>query len=189
MSHDLKPADTLVEACAMPKNAATPLALLAILLPLKIDSSNVLELSSSSEKIGDIGIKKLFLSKENSTGFVRKLLASPDEGGAMNRIGGTCSKDNIVIFQGPTTPLPSGIPTYTVQILNVCVAGCSISNIHVRCGWFSSARLINPRLFRRIFFDDCLVNNGDALGPGESLSFQYANSFRYPLSVLSVSCF
>lgn len=112
-----------------------------------------------------------------------------DEGGAMNRIGGTCSKDNIVIFQGPTTPLPSGIPTYTVQILNVCVAGCSISNIHVRCGWFSSARLINPRLFRRIFFDDCLVNNGDALGPGESLSFQYANSFRYPLSVLSVSCF
>ncbi|CBI25745.3 unnamed protein product, partial [Vitis vinifera] len=150
---------------------------------------SLLELSSSSEKIGDIGIKKLFLSKENSTGFVRKLLASPDEGGAMNRIGGTCSKDNIVIFQGPTTPLPSGIPTYTVQILNVCVAGCSISNIHVRCGWFSSARLINPRLFRRIFFDDCLVNNGDALGPGESLSFQYANSFRYPLSVLSVSCF
>ncbi|KAJ9689960.1 hypothetical protein PVL29_012564 [Vitis rotundifolia] len=112
-----------------------------------------------------------------------------NEGGAMNRIGGTCSKDNIVIFQGPTTPLPSGIPTYTVQILNVCVAGCSISNIHVRCGWFSSARLINPRLFKRIFFDDCLVNNGDALGPGESLSFQYANSFRYPLSVLSVSCF
>lgn len=51
MSHDLKPADTLVEACAMPKNAATPLALLAILLPLKIDSSN----GTQNDPIKDFG--------------------------------------------------------------------------------------------------------------------------------------
>lgn len=110
-------------------------------------------------------------------------------GGTMNRIGGTCSKDNVFIIQGPTNPLPNGIPTYTVQVLNVCVTGCSVSNIHLTCGWFSSARLINPRIFRRIFFNDCLVNNGEALSPGDSLSFQYANSFRYPLSVSSIACY
>lgn len=109
-------------------------------------------------------------------------------GGNMNRIGTACSKDDIVIFQGQTAPLPNGIPTYTVQILNACVSGCSISDIHVRCGWFSSARLVNPRVFRRNDYDDCLVNDGEALGPGETLSFQYANSFRYPLSVSSVVC-
>ncbi|GAB4826471.1 hypothetical protein Ancab_033366 [Ancistrocladus abbreviatus] len=108
--------------------------------------------------------------------------------GVSNRVGSTCSKDNILIFQGPTSPLPSGIPTYTVEILNACVSGCSISNIHVSCGWFSSARLINPNVFRRLYYDDCLVNNGKPLHPGQSLSFQYANSFRYPLSVSSLVC-
>ncbi|KAJ0018335.1 hypothetical protein Pint_09461 [Pistacia integerrima] len=105
-----------------------------------------------------------------------------------NRIGTACSKDDIVIFQGSTAPLPNGIPSYTVQILNVCVSGCSISDIHVSCGWFSSARLINPRVFRRVYYDDCLVNDGEPLGPGETLSFQYANSFRYPLTISNVAC-
>ncbi|XP_072974308.1 TPD1 protein homolog 1-like [Typha angustifolia] len=100
-----------------------------------------------------------------------------------------CSKADVVVYQGATAPLPNGIPTYTVEILNVCVSGCAVSDIHVACGWFSSARLINPRIFRRVQFDDCLVNDGAALGPGESLSFQYANTYRYPLDVTSVSCY
>ncbi|XP_057463889.1 TPD1 protein homolog 1-like [Actinidia eriantha] len=150
---------------------------------------------------GDGGFQELVFSKENNntpTAFARKLLAMADDddngdgddnaGNTMNRIGGTCSKDNIVVFQGPTSPLPNGIPTYTVQILNVCVSGCSVSDIHLSCGWFSSARLINPRIFRRVYFNDCLVNNGEPLSPGESLSFQYANSFSYPLSVSSIAC-
>lgn len=110
------------------------------------------------------------------------------EDGDANRIGTECSKDDIVILQGTTSPLPNGIPTYTVQILNVCVSGCSISNIHVSCGWFSSVRLINPSVFRRLYYDDCLVNDGEPVAPGECLSFQYSNSFSYPLSVSSVAC-
>ncbi|PKH63907.1 hypothetical protein CRG98_050232 [Punica granatum] len=106
----------------------------------------------------------------------------------MNRIGGECSKDDVAIYQGPTEPLPDGVPTYTVQILNVCASDCSISDIHVSCGWFSSAWLVNPSVFRRIYYDDCLVNDGNALGPGDGISFQYANSFPYPLSVSAVSC-
>ncbi|KAL7601371.1 hypothetical protein Lser_V15G21292 [Lactuca serriola] len=107
----------------------------------------------------------------------------------INRIwGDKCSKSDIVINQGPTDPLPSGIPTYTVEIMNVCTTGCDISGIHLSCGWFSSARLINPHLFKRLHYDDCLVNNGKPLVNGHTISFQYANTFRYPLSVSSVIC-
>ncbi|CAN4089330.1 unnamed protein product [Withania somnifera] len=118
----------------------------------------------------------------------RKLLIQGNEV-ETNRIwGDKCSKSDIVINQGPTAPLPSGIPTYTVEIMNVCVSGCDISGIHLKCGWFSSARLINPRIFKRLHFDDCLVNDGKPLINGHTISFQYANTFRYPLSVSSVVC-
>ncbi|XP_073124213.1 protein TAPETUM DETERMINANT 1 [Henckelia pumila] len=140
--------------------------------------------------------------KKNSTGTQntpslnthRKLLNREDEKGnekkvEPNRIWSErCSKSDIVISQGATEPLPSGIPTYTVEIMNVCVSGCDISAIHLSCGWFSSARLVNPRVFKRLNFDDCLVNNGKPLVNGRTLSFQYANTFRYPLSVSSVTC-
>ncbi|GAV59861.1 hypothetical protein CFOL_v3_03392 [Cephalotus follicularis] len=122
-----------------------------------------------------------------STTSSRKLLQSDDNGDA-NRIGKACSKDDIAISQGSIAPLPNGIPAYTVQILNMCVSDCSIYDIHVSCGWFSSVRLINPRIFRRVDYDDCIANDGEALGPGQSLSFQYANSFRYRLSVVSIAC-
>ncbi|WVZ20078.1 hypothetical protein V8G54_007400 [Vigna mungo] len=106
-----------------------------------------------------------------------------------NRIWGEkCSKSDIVINQGPTAPLPSGIPTYTVEIMNMCVSGCDISGIHLRCGWFSSARLINPKVFKRLRYNDCLVNDGRPLINGATISFQYANTFLYPLSVSSVIC-
>ncbi|CAN4126988.1 unnamed protein product [Withania somnifera] len=115
-----------------------------------------------------------------------------DEGGGGddNRIGpASCSKDSIQVNQGATQSLPSGIPTYTVIVENTCYSvSCSISNIHLSCGWFSSARLINPRIFRRLSYNDCLINDGEPLSPGQSLMFQYANTFKYPLSVSAVTC-
>ncbi|KAG8385861.1 hypothetical protein BUALT_Bualt03G0089200 [Buddleja alternifolia] len=99
------------------------------------------------------------------------------------------ARNLLTLSKSATSPMPNGIPTYTVEIQNVCLSGtCSISDIHLSCGWFSSARLINPRIFRRIGYDDCLVNDGEAINPGEALSFQYANTYKYPLSVSSVSC-
>ncbi|XP_010251330.1 PREDICTED: protein TAPETUM DETERMINANT 1-like [Nelumbo nucifera] len=106
-----------------------------------------------------------------------------------NRIWGEkCSKSDIVVSQGPTAPLPNGIPTYTVEVMNVCVTGCNISGIHLNCGWFSSARLINPHVFKRLRYNDCLVNDGKPLANGATLSFQYANTFLYPLAVSSIVC-
>ncbi|KAK9120153.1 hypothetical protein Scep_018246 [Stephania cephalantha] len=118
----------------------------------------------------------------------RKLLETGKVEPSRAGIEARCTTDDIVVNQGPTTPLPSGIPTYTVQISNVCDTGCDISHIHLSCGWFSSARLINPTIFHRIDYDDCLVNGGHPLRNGDTISFAYANSFSYPLSVLSVSC-
>ncbi|KAK1350609.1 protein TAPETUM DETERMINANT 1-like [Heracleum sosnowskyi] len=111
-------------------------------------------------------------------------------GGSVNRIGAACSKRSIDVFQGQTAPMPNGIPTYTVEVQNICVSGhCTIANIHLNCGWFSSARLINPSVFRRLSYNDCLVNNGQPLGPGQTITFQYANTYAYPMAISSVACF
>ncbi|KAK2445298.1 protein TAPETUM DETERMINANT [Trifolium repens] len=122
----------------------------------------------------------------------RKLLAdsATDERLEPDRIWGDnkCTKSDIIINQGSTAPLPNGIPTYTVEIMNMCGSGCDISAIHLRCGWFSSARLINPKLFKRLRYNDCLVNDGRPLVNGGTVSFQYANTYLYPLSVSSVVC-
>lgn len=105
-------------------------------------------------------------------------------------IGTGCSTGNIYINQGSSTPLPNGIPVYSAAVENICVEGrCTVYDVHLSCGWFSSARQINPQIFRRIAYDDCLVNDGQALNPGECVYFQYANTFSYPFSVSSIKCY
>ncbi|KAL6319271.1 hypothetical protein AAG906_013945 [Vitis piasezkii] len=156
--------------------AATFLFFLVLLLA----SHTALQHGNGSEKSRLMGYITLSVPHRK---LLHRALVEP------NRIWGEkCSKADIVINQGPTSPLPSGIPTYTVEIMNVCFTGCDISGIHLSCGWFSSARLINPRIFKRLRYDDCLVNDGRPLTNGGTLSFQYANTFPYPLSVSSVVC-
>ncbi|KAJ0544322.1 protein TAPETUM DETERMINANT 1 isoform X1 [Helianthus annuus] len=140
-----------------------------------------------------VNAERTILKSTEPFGHNRRLLLHRDAAGQVmvqpNRIwGDRCSKADIVINQGPTSPLPNGIPTYTVEIMNVCATGGDISGIHVSCGWFSSARLINPRLFKRLRYNDCLVNDGKPLINGHTISFQYANTFAYPLSISSVVC-
>nr|DAD23643.1 TPA_asm: hypothetical protein HUJ06_025106 [Nelumbo nucifera] len=129
-------------------------------------------------------------STNNCTTLPRKLLLMSTANEVPNRIGKNkrCSIADIGVNQGPTAPLPNGIPTYTVHILNVGINECNISNIHISCRWFSTARLINPKVFRRLGYNNCLVNDGGALIPGQILSFQYANSFPYPMKVFSFTC-
>ncbi|XP_028806127.1 protein TAPETUM DETERMINANT 1-like [Neltuma alba] len=99
-----------------------------------------------------------------------------------------CNIREIEINQGPINAHPSGIPAYLVEINNVCSTGCDISNIHVRCGEFSSATVINPNVFHRLAVDDCLVKGGQPLPFGQTVSFIYYNTFPYSLTVSSVSC-
>ncbi|XP_051152384.1 protein TAPETUM DETERMINANT 1 [Andrographis paniculata] len=139
----------------------------------------------SDQKASSMNARK----STTATPHARKLLNNHGAVVVPSRIWSEkCSKSDIMISQGATQPLPNGIPTYTVEIINVCVRGCYISAIHLNCGWFSSARIINPRVFKRLRFNDCLVNDGKPLAYGRTLTFQYANTFRYPLSVASVNC-
>ncbi|GLJ48613.1 hypothetical protein SUGI_1025750 [Cryptomeria japonica] len=104
------------------------------------------------------------------------------------RIGQGCAKEDIVVNQSPESTMPNGIPSYSVQIENLCSTGCSIAQIHLTCGWFSSAVEINPKLFKRLKYNYCLVNNGNPIIAGGSVSFVYAQNFKYPMTVSSVKC-
>ncbi|KAK6945777.1 hypothetical protein RJ641_013321 [Dillenia turbinata] len=116
----------------------------------------------------------------------RKLL---HEGAASSLVQTNCRPgEDLTVVQGQTPHLPNGIPAFTVMISNTCQTGCNISNIHLHCGWFSSAILVNPKIFRRLAFDDCLVNDGQPLKSGSTLQFRYANSRSYPLSISSMRC-
>lgn len=97
-----------------------------------------------------------------------------------------CRKDILQVSQGPSGTL-NGVSVYSVTIINTWSSG-SWLNIHLSCGWFSSTRLINPTIFRRLGYNDYLVNNGKPLKPGQLLNFQYSNTFSYPLAVSSISC-
>ncbi|CAL0318737.1 unnamed protein product [Lupinus luteus] len=118
----------------------------------------------------------------------RKLLHSGNVGRAVEPNDDGCNKEHIVINQSPGAPLFNGIPTYNVEIVNNCFNGCKISDIHLACGWFSSASVINPGVFKRLDYNDCIVNAGNPLEYGSIISFWYANTFPYPLLVTKLTC-
>ncbi|KAF4361541.1 hypothetical protein F8388_007557 [Cannabis sativa] len=116
------------------------------------------------------------LKSRSSTEIHRKLSSGTEKESARiepHRIRGSdesanCSTLDITVSQGPTSPLPRGIPTFSVEIINNCFTGCTISNIHLKCGWFSSDNLIDPKIFKRLNFDDCLnVAKGMSLSMDE----------------------
>ncbi|KAL6640861.1 hypothetical protein ACP70R_019042 [Stipagrostis hirtigluma subsp. patula] len=118
-----------------------------------------------------------YLGGGGGGGRVRPERMGPDE----------CSEEDVVVYQSSANPLPSGIPAYTVHIINVC-GGCRVSDVHVSCGDFASTELVDPAKFQRVGFNDCVVKGGAAMEPTEAVSFQYSNSFAYPLTVASVAC-
>ncbi|XWS56349.1 hypothetical protein CRYUN_Cryun09bG0078400 [Craigia yunnanensis] len=98
----------------------------------------------------------------------------------------SCSKKDIVISQAAVRPQPSGIPSYRAEISNQ--GQHAIQEIHLHCGLFSSANLINPEIFKRVANDNCLVNNGKPLAVGTVIALTYTNSFMYPLLVSKFTC-
>ncbi|XP_047085287.1 TPD1 protein homolog 1B-like [Lolium rigidum] len=115
-------------------------------------------------------------------------------------VGGAPSPSDIVIVHGCSDPeelmhlsqsragsTGGGMPEYTVEITNTCL-DCNVCNVHLSCGDFASTELVDPATFRRLAVNDCLVNNGGPIGPGELITFHYANSFIYDMKVKSASC-
>ncbi|KAJ7554742.1 hypothetical protein O6H91_05G007400 [Diphasiastrum complanatum] len=120
-------------------------------------------------------------SNETSEGVQNPVLRVGARFTSRKLLADTCSNRDISITQGRDSS-SSGIPQFVVQIVNTCRASsCAPSDIHVFCGWFASAPLVNPKAFKRLAYNDCLVNDGNTLRPGEIIRFHYANSFMYPL--------
>ncbi|KAL6642671.1 hypothetical protein ACP70R_020852 [Stipagrostis hirtigluma subsp. patula] len=109
--------------------------------------------------------------------YAAERMVSPDD----------CSEEVVQVSQQSGGFLPDGIPSYSVTITNTCLA-CTVSEVHVSCGEFASTVLVDPGDFQRLAYGDCLVNGGGPMGPGDTVSFEYANSFQYPMDVASVSC-
>ncbi|RLN39621.1 hypothetical protein C2845_PM01G45450 [Panicum miliaceum] len=135
-------------------------------------------------------------TSSSSARHARKLLNNTGESSSLGsghyysteRMGpDDCSEEDVVVYQSSANPLPSGIPAYTVQIINVC-GGCTVADVHVSCGDFASTELVDPDKFQRVGFNDCVVKGGGPMEPSEAVSFQYSNSFSYQLNVASVAC-
>ncbi|CAM6122985.1 unnamed protein product [Calypogeia fissa] len=97
----------------------------------------------------------------------------------------SCASQDLSLTQGSVVST-SGIPTFDVQIVNLCGV-CAMAEIHVACGNWASATPVDPFVFTRLGYNDCLVNNGAPLSSQGSVSFQYSNSAMYPMSITSAS--
>ncbi|KAH7295141.1 hypothetical protein KP509_27G034500 [Ceratopteris richardii] len=94
--------------------------------------------------------------------------------------------EDIQITQGSDAPTPDLIPLYSVSIVNLCGnRRCVARNVHVACGMFASSQLVDPAVFRRVAFNDCLVNSGRPIGSGESIHFVYGSNEPIDLRILS----
>ncbi|KAI3930150.1 hypothetical protein MKW92_020712 [Papaver armeniacum] len=129
-------------------------------------------------------------SQPSSTGVARVNSTHPVRHGQghLQWRGMRCPTNTLEVFQSRVDPLPGGWPQHFVQICNICATNCTAYDIHLSCGWFASAKLINPRDFRRLRFNDCLVKDGKELEAGICLSFTYAETYPYPLAVSSIKC-
>lgn len=79
---------------------------------------------------------------------------------------------------------PTGPPVFSVTFTNTCL-DCPLSNIHIGCGDFSSQSLVDPSIFKRLAYNDCLLNDGAALAPQNTIAFQYVSTFQYPMTVFT----
>ncbi|KAH7428410.1 hypothetical protein KP509_09G000400 [Ceratopteris richardii] len=112
--------------------------------------------------------------------------ASPhDHRLTIRRLSNGCTERDLSISQSREMG-ESGVPQYIVQIYDTCTDdGCAPSDVHLNCGWFASRLLVSPDVFRRLAYNDCLVNGGLPLLQGKIIRFTYQNSFMYPLSFKS----
>ncbi|KAK3137626.1 hypothetical protein QOZ80_5BG0454840 [Eleusine coracana subsp. coracana] len=101
-------------------------------------------------------------------------------------VPGEWSEEAVVVLQDNQDPMPNGISSYTMTITNTCL-GCMVRDVHLVCGEFASTELVSPSEFRHLTVGDCLIHNDGAMGPNDTIAFEYSNSFQYDMDVVLVS--
>ncbi|CAM0874846.1 unnamed protein product [Alopecurus aequalis] len=162
--------------CQMPSSVVIVITMLLLLA--------CCEASSLQQRHHQNNIRKMFDASP----------PSPSTGGgegvhsARHRMSGCSDPEELVqVYQNIAANLPTGMPAYSLEITNTCI-NCTVCNVHLSCGDFANTELVDPATFRRLAINDCLVKDGGPIGPGEMVSFDYSNSFLYPMKVASASC-
>ncbi|PIA29883.1 hypothetical protein AQUCO_05800158v1 [Aquilegia coerulea] len=82
-----------------------------------------------------------------------------------------CAADNPTVKQ--TQVGFQKTPIFLVEVQNNCPM-CPVIDIHVKCGNFLQD-LVNPKLFKVLGHNDCVVNGGLPLAPLQKISFNYSH--------------
>ncbi|KAK1323974.1 hypothetical protein QJS10_CPA02g00833 [Acorus calamus] len=83
-----------------------------------------------------------------------------------------CEPSDIVVSQLRTGRLVQGQAEYVVSVTNQCV--CAQSNVVLRCDGLNSVEAVDPKIIRPLDGHDCIVNDGGAIAPRATVSFNYA---------------
>ncbi|WOG87768.1 hypothetical protein DCAR_0206999 [Daucus carota subsp. sativus] len=82
-----------------------------------------------------------------------------------------CDKNSIIVGTERSGRLIGGKDEWNVEITNNCT--CFQKSITLKCDGFQSVSPVDPRLFKKVA-DHCLLNQGRALPPFNSIKFSYA---------------
>lgn len=83
----------------------------------------------------------------------------------------TCSPRDVRKYQWASGFTSLHVPKYTVQIINEAWHVKGVFGVRISCGEFASKALINPMIFRRISFCNCLLKDGRIMNRGDRSSF------------------
>ncbi|XP_008800963.1 uncharacterized protein At1g05835 [Phoenix dactylifera] len=75
-------------------------------------------------------------------------------------------------------------PKFMVVVQNSCPM-CPAIDVHLQCAAFPQS-LADPRVFRVVGYDDCVVDGGLPLAPLQKISFNYTHE-RFSMSLKSWS--
>ncbi|OMO78139.1 hypothetical protein CCACVL1_14635 [Corchorus capsularis] len=100
---------------------------------------------------------------------------------------GQCSTSQISVSQSQTGATVGNKPEFQVTITNGCT--CSQSDVKLGCNGFQTVESI-PSSVLSVSGGECLVNDGQPLGPGVTISFKYAwdNSFSFSPISSEINC-
>ncbi|KDO40340.1 hypothetical protein CISIN_1g044461mg, partial [Citrus sinensis] len=99
-----------------------------------------------------------------------------------------CSVGDIQISQSQL-PGRGGLPTFIVEVRNICPTRCDIAEIHLNCAGFSHENVIDPKILMHSKNSNiCIINNNQPLKFRAAVLFEYSTNFMYKFSVASVEC-
>ncbi|TVU47852.1 hypothetical protein EJB05_07466 [Eragrostis curvula] len=102
-----------------------------------------------------------------------------------------CDNYVVVVSQDDEGPVPGppGLHHFHVTISNEDTE-LTVCDVHISCGdlLIDGSVPVDPFDFRLTSPGNCIVKNGDAMAPGDTINFDYSSYAPIPFEVISFSC-